>query len=339
MKEINIDRRYEGQRLINFLGKLLPGTGSGFLFKMLRKKNITLNGKKASGNENLKSGDLIRVYFSDETYDKFHASGSNMEVRHSSENNGSMIRDKTIELRDDIILPDSYIVYQDQDIIIMNKPAGLLSQKARPTDISLVDMLNAYYPDFKAGLANRLDRNTSGIVTAGLTIRGAQYLNSIFKEHTVEKYYQTLVFGNLKSEKVLDAYIIKDHKHNKVMVTRSPGERTERIKTSFIPIKHYKYKGRDLTLLSVRLYTGRSHQIRVSLEYLGFPAAGDHKYCDADRSAFAKNELGLKYQFLHAYKLVMPGYERAADLYEKYAGKVFTAPLPEKLSEVIDRIS
>ena len=125
MKELTISKNEAGQRLDKYLHKRLPNAGSSFLHKMLRKKNIILNGKKADGSEKLVVADTVQIYFSDETYEKFA---------------GTAEAKNTIDVPADAL----NIIYEDEDILLINKPAGMLSQKAKPEDISANEYLTAY---------------------------------------------------------------------------------------------------------------------------------------------------------------------------------------------------
>ena len=215
MKEIIITSMEEGQRLDRILKKYLSRASAGFLYKMLRKKNITLNGKKAAGKEKLVQGDTIRIYFSEETLEKF------------------------ISLRKPSGYPciDLDIVYEDSRILLINKPAGMLTQKASPQDVSLNEYAIGYLLEsgavteeslgsFRPSVCNRLDRNTSGIVAVGKSVTALQELSGMFRERTIHKYYQTLVAGRLEEEKTIEAYLVKDGRTNQVRIFREEPERT-----------------------------------------------------------------------------------------------------------------
>ena len=159
MKELEVKAQESGQRFDKYLSRYLKEAPKSFLYKMLRKKNITLNGKKASGNEKLEVNDKVQLFFSDETLEKFM--GEEKEVKKGS-----------LE-----------ILYEDENVIFINKPAGMLSQKAKKEDVSLNEYLAGYLLDsgamtkedfrtFHPAVCNRLDRNTSGIVAAGKTMAG-----------------------------------------------------------------------------------------------------------------------------------------------------------------------
>ena len=176
MKEINIDEKLAGQKMMRCLERYLSNAPKSFLYKMLRKKNITLNNSKATGDEKLKCGDTIKIFFSDETFEKF-----------SADNNRAVNDDYYSR-----IYRPLDIIYENSDVIFINKPSGMLSQKAKPEDVSLVEYLIAHLihkgelnagdlASFKPGICNRLDRNTSGIVAAGKTTKGLQQLSEAFK--------------------------------------------------------------------------------------------------------------------------------------------------------------
>ena len=183
MKEFRIRENEAGQRFDKYLAKLLEEAPKSFFYKMMRKKNITLNGKKAQGNEMLCTGDMVKLFLSDETFEKF-----------SSAKQASHARAKL------------QIIYEDQDVLFINKPAGMLSQPAGDGTPSLVEYLTGYLLDtgalnaadlvtFRPGVCNRLDRNTSGLVAAGKSLTGLQDLSAMFHNRNMEKFYLCLVVG------------------------------------------------------------------------------------------------------------------------------------------------
>ena len=211
MKEITITALEEGQRLDRVLQRYLPRASAGFLYKMLRKKNITLNGKKADGKEKLCREDTIRIFFAPQTLEKFSAPS------------------------EETIWPSAKleIVYEDDQVLLVNKPAGMLTQKAVPGDVSLNEYAIGYLlssgcltkedlQSFRPSVCNRLDRNTSGIVAVGKTTAALQELSLMFRERTVHKYYQALVTGRVEKEETVDAYLIKDEKKNRVRIMPVP---------------------------------------------------------------------------------------------------------------------
>ena len=313
MQKTIIGRNQAGQRLDKFLAKYLPGAAKSFLYKMLRKKNITLNGKKASGSEILSENDSVESFFSDETFKKF----SSEPISNDSSKTG-----KAAEK--DIFRPVK--IYSDPDIIIFDKPAGMLSQKAEKNDYSLNEYLVDFCLDnrviiaedlktFKPSICNRLDRNTSGLVLCGCSLKGLQILTEIIKGRRIEKYYLTVCHGRIDKSFTSKGYLIKDEKSNTVSIINKDitdkGLSTEELKgvyieTDFKPIENY---GNKATLLEVKLHTGKSHQIRAQLSALGHPIYGDKKYISLNGNRNFGNEpeeKKLKYQLLQAYKVIFP---------------------------------
>ena len=203
MKEFIIEENEAGQRFDKYLAKLLREAPKSFFYKMLRKKNITLNGKKATGNEKLLKGDTIKLFLSDETFDKF--AGSSQAARAYCELD---------------------IVYEDPDIIIINKPAGMLSQPAYDGEPSLVEYLTGYLlkkgdlteeqlKTFRPSVCNRLDRNTSGMVCAGKSLAGLQFLSRIFHDRTLHKYYICLTKGKIEKPIISGVICTKIKKQTK----------------------------------------------------------------------------------------------------------------------------
>lgn len=316
MQEIIISQTEYGQRLDKLLLKYFSQASSGFLYKMLRKKNITLNQEKATGKEILQAGDRIQVYFSEETFEKFRRSPQDI----------SMAEGKLS------------ILYEDDHILIINKPVGMLSQKAEPSDISAVEEITAYLLNsgqlseealsaFRPGICNRLDRNTSGILVAGKTMIGLQIMNQAFAERTLHKYYLCPVQGILEKPMELDGYLEKDATGNIVKIKKDPTGGGTYVRTDLRPLE----KGKNATLLEVELITGKSHQIRAHLAAVSHPIFGDSKYGNPMLNQQLKNSFGLKYQLLHAYKLVFP---QLSDPLAYLSGKSFTAPLPKEFEEI-----
>lgn len=296
MRQIEINTNQSGQRFDKFLQKYMREATKSFIYKMLRKKNITLNGKKAQGNEKLEPGDKVVLFFSEETLEKFC---------------GGQPRKKEGKKA---AFP---ILYEDEQILLINKPAGLLSQKAKPEDVSLVELVQQYVgcePGFSPGICNRLDRNTSGIVVAGKTLPALQKMSELFRTREVEKYYLTIVKGSMTETKEVEGYLLKDAKTNKVTVYREEKKGSSYIRTGYEPL----VTTREMTLLRVHLMTGKPHQIRSHLSSLGHPVLGDAKYGGAHPQ--------IKYQLLHAYELHFP---KLGKPFEKISGKCFTATIPQ----------
>ncbi len=311
VQEIRITEREAGQRLDKLLEKYLQKAPKGFLYKMLRKKNITLNKKKASGKEKLREGDRVSLFFSEETLEKF--SGEEPVVR--------AYQGEPPE-----------ILYEDAHILLCNKPVGMLSQKAKDTDVSAVEYLTGYLLEsggltredlktFHPAVCNRLDRNTSGILAAGKSMVGLQELSRFFKERTIKKYYLCLVAGQVKETASVCGYLQKDDRSNRVKVSDRAQPDGVKIETTYRPLAF----GNGVTLLEVHLITGKTHQIRAHLASRGYPIVGDYKYGNRKINDRYKQRYGLQSQLLHAWKLCMPETEGALGY---LSGNLFTAPLP-----------
>lgn len=316
MQEIQIAANEAGQRLDKLLAKYLSEAPKSFLYKMLRKKNIVLNGKKASGNEKLVAGDSVKLFLSDETIQKF-----SKEITVCKSNT------------------KLDILYEDDDILLVNKPAGMLSQKAEAKDISLVEHLISYLLEsgqltrenlksFKPSICNRLDRNTSGLVVCGKSLKGLQTMGQLFKERTLKKYYRCIVAGNVTEKQYVKGYLIKDEKKNQVAVSDTYFPESQEIETEYRPIQQLKQG----TLLEVHLITGKTHQIRAHLASRGHAIIGDYKYGSREINDRYKKEYQLSHQLLHAYRLEVPKTKELPQLSEK----MFVAPSPKQFQKIIE---
>ena len=315
MKEIRIGENESGQRLDKFLLKYMSRAPKSFIYKMLRKKNITLNGEKAQGNEQLRQGDAVKLFLSDDTIGKF------------SETRTAGYAETELD-----------ILYEDKHTIFINKPAGMLSQKAAAEDVSLVEHLIAYLlktgqiseealATFRPSVCNRLDRNTSGIVAAGKSLAALQQLSAMFRERSLKKYYLCLVHGRVTEARRISGFLSKDERTNRVRVQRagerrSPQKEEARIETEYRPLR----TGDGVTLLEVHLITGKTHQIRAHLAAEGHPIIGDYKYGMRSVNDSFKREYGLSTQLLHSCRLCFP---ECTGALSELSGREITAPVPD----------
>lgn len=336
MQQFIIEKNEAGQRLDKFLCKYLKEAQAGFLHKMLRKKNITLNDRKAEGKEKLKEGDCIRFYFSQETFLKFRGKVSpDYSEKERQQGQGAAEYQKAF-----VCLKGIKVIYEDPHILLVNKPAGILSQKAENKDISLNEWMIGYLLNkgeitvkqletFKPSVCNRLDRNTSGLVICGKSLAGSRKMNELLRERSIHKYYRTFVKGRLTEEACIRAYLIKDKSTNQVRIAEvkeEGGDKPGLIETRYLPLSCYG----GITYLEVELITGKPHQIRAHLAYLGHPILGDYKYGDSGfNHSFSSHP--PKWQLLHAYRLEMPILEGA---FEQLSQKIFTAPEPEYFEQI-----
>lgn len=320
MRTLQVGKNEAGQRLDKLLAKYLNQAPKSFLYKMLRKKNIKLNGRKAEGSEKLTEGDVIELYLAEETIAGFQKEAQVQKVP---------------KARLDI-------VYEDDNVLLINKPAGMLSQKAKESDVSLVEHVISYLLDsgqltkadlavFRPGICNRLDRNTSGLVAAGKSLAGLQAMNELFKERSLHKFYRCIVAGTVTEKPRIQGWLWKDEATNQVRIYKEEQKDALPICTEYIPLQQLTISGRPYTYLEVNLITGRSHQIRAHLASMGHPLIGDTKYGDARVNDYFRKQYGLKYQLLHAYRLELPELTGAL---EQISGKSFTAPLPQLLKEL-----
>lgn len=329
MKKIVVSKNEAGQKLLKLLAKYLNAAPQSFLHKMLRKKNITLNGKKADGSELLRETDEVCLFLSEETIASFQ--GKNAD-------NATAIEQQKITKKPKEV-SDIRVVYEDADVLILNKPAGVLSQKAVQSDYSLNEWVIEYLLEngelkqeemqtFRPGVCNRLDRNTSGLITAGKSLAGLQTLSALFKERTVHKDYLCIVQGRVKGASRLQGYLEKDAQTNKVTVeAKKRSEDGAYIETEYTPVAA---NGR-YTLLRVRLITGKTHQIRAHLASVGHPLLGDSKYGNQAENKMLRERFGLKHQLLHAAYLEFPQELSAC---AALAGKKLSAPVPRLFESI-----
>ncbi len=338
MRELKISGNDAGQRLNKYLMKYLDKAPSSFVYKMLRKKNITLNSKKAVGDEILEDNDIVTLFLSEDTIDKFKKPAGGLS---SDYNKNSKISAASCSLK---------ILYKTNDILVVHKDAGVLSQKAKTDDYSMNEQIADYCQKegivasgstFKPSVCNRLDRNTSGIILAGISLKGSQYLSKLLRTREVEKYYFAVVKGIMNQETEQKAYITKDNgknvselvdaekftdditaekydtgnmpqnmeqnmprniKQNMTKKTINRKEDYDFIETYFTPISN----NGTYTLLKIHLITGKSHQIRAGLKAIGYPIIGDYKYGDTAVNAYFRHKYGLKSQLLHAGQVILP---------------------------------
>lgn len=328
MRQIIVTGNEAGTKLFAFLCRKLPKAPGSILHKSIRNKNIVVNHRKAAEKDVLKEGDCVEIYFSEETFEKFSDSENkkkyidSFKVGQPAQKNENLYSSGN-SFVNSIAVSD--ILYEDEDILAVNKAAGILSQKAKADDVSLNEMIIAYLlksnqiteselMSFRPSVQNRLDRNTSGIVLFGKTQRGMQYLSRLLRDRTCHKYYQAVVAGRLSVSGDMTAYLIKDKGSNTVSVSKKEVAGSSKIITG-VTEKEY-YPDKNLSLVELELKTGKPHQLRAFLAYLKNPILGDPKYGNERiNKAFRK-----KRQLLHAYRVILPdkNLEIVSDLPEDF---------------------
>ena len=283
MKSFTIGKNDADKRLDKFIAKAAPMLPKNLMYKYIRLKRIKVNGKKSDIAFRLKEGDVVEMYINDE----FFEAG----------------QDKYDFLK----APKSLdIIYEDENIILLNKKAGVLSH---PDEGEYVDTLitrvqrylyekGEYDPaaesSFAPALANRIDRNTGGIVIAAKTAEALRVMNQKIKDRELDKRYLAIVEGTPKPQKgSLKGYLFKDAKKNRVFVSNTPQPGSKTCQTNYKVLA----SANGLSLVECELITGRTHQIRAQFAYAGHPLLGDGKYGKLDKR-FDRN-----YQALYSYKL------------------------------------
>lgn len=296
MQEISVSREESGQRLDKYLRRRLPLATSSFIYKMLRKKNITLQGRKADGSEKVETGDIIRLFLSDETIEKFSRQRDDEGTRREADEGLEAYR----KLQP--LLGRSPVIYEDDNILAVRKPSGVLSQKAKASDLSMNEWLRGYLASknrvseeetegkavFRPSVCNRLDRNTGGILLCAKTLPGSRALSAVIRDRMIRKTYTMVVHGQIREPGIIENELIKDRELNRVQVADPvqnsvPADgNTENRKHSRRAVTVYRpvQIGKKVTIVEADLITGRSHQLRVHMASIGHPIVSDPKYGD-----------------------------------------------------------
>ncbi len=282
MREIIINKNDSGQRLDKFMNKRFPDMPQSLLYKYIRKKCVKLNGKHIKESEKLNEGDILKLYISEEFFEKKK-------------------QEAFIPIKADL-----NIIYEDENIILVNKPAGLVVHKDETNSgDTLIDRIQSYLYNkgeynpkeentFAPSLANRIDRNTQGIVIGAKNAQTLRVLNEKIKNREIKKRYLCLAFGKFeKINDILSGYL--ERKDKSVKIFNKPSDKTKEIKTGYRILSY-----RDgISLAEINLITGRTHQIRAHLAHIGHPLVGDEKYGDRNKN----KTFDYKYQALCSYKL------------------------------------
>lgn len=305
MKEFVIKKNDAGQRLDKYITKSFPLIPQSLMYKYIRNKRIKVNGKKSEISYKLCVDDVISMYINDEFFEpvkpKYDFLGAGKSLK---------------------------VVYEDANIILIDKPAGILSHpdEGNYTDTAITRVKRYLYekgeynPDnemsFAPALVNRIDRNTCGIIIGAKNAESLRILNEKLKNRELHKYYLCVAIGKLKNrEGIIKGYLEKNEKQNRVYISEKSNDKTKAIATKYNVLD---YKA-GLSLVEVELLTGRTHQIRASFSHLGNPLLGDGKYgTNAQNKQFG----GYKKQFLYSYKLAFD-FESDAGILNYLNGKSF----------------
>lgn len=305
MQQIEVGERGEGQRLDNFLGRLLKDVPRTHLFRVIRKGEVRVNGKRAKADTRLQATDIVRV----------------PPVRVGA---AAPPRRAPTGMVNDIV---DAIIHEDPRLLVINKPAGVAVHGGSGVSFGVIEALRAARPDEELELVHRIDRETSGILLVARKASALRTLHALMREGQVEKRYLALLRGKWElGRKRIDAPLRTD--------IRVSGERTVKVhetgKEAASVFKPVQFFGRKASLVEVELETGRTHQIRVHAAHAGYPLAGDEKYGD---EAFneAMKALGLTRMFLHAHQVSFTWPETGVEF-------SVNAPLPEELKAVLDAL-
>ncbi len=301
-----------GKRLHRFLRNLMPNIPLGQIYKMIDNGKVKVNGKRKNQNYELAAGDELAIYVEEEAYKE--ASIGQKKTKYVGVN------------------ANIDVVYEDAELLVVNKPTGMLTHpdQADQKD-TLINRVHAYLyrkgeldsPMFMPATANRLDRNTSGLVLVGKTAGMLHQLNQWIQKHELSKYYVTIVEGHLTGEGSLAGDLIRDEKSNRTHVVRSAADAerhggAERAKSALTRYRVLQ-SGASYSLVEIELISGRTHQIRTHFQSIGHPLLGDIKY--------GGRRFGdVNHQLLHAWRLVMPD------------GREYKAAPPAEMKAVADRI-
>ena len=307
MRRVTVGKNSAGQRIDRFLQKAFPALTQGRICGFIRKKDIKVGGKRTEPSYKLCEGDAITLYVSDELLEPKPAGNDGFDGA-----------------------PDIKVIYEDDNILLADKPVGLLvhedSGENRNTLIAGIQRYlyekGEYRPDnemcFAPALCNRIDRNTGGIVIAAKNAESLRILNQKVRDRELVKLYLCAVCGVPEPKAdTMTSYLYKNEKENRVVISdrKTPENRTIITKYRVLAVN-----GDGDSLLEVDLVTGRTHQIRAHMAYAGHPLLGDGKY----GSNRVNKEKGYKYQALYSYKLRF-AFTTDAGILSYLDGREFTA--------------
>lgn len=310
VKFVEISADHAGQRVDNYLMRELNGVPKSLVYRILRKGEVRVNKGRIKPEYRLKEGDMLRI----------------PPVRQAEKKAPGKASDKVLKQI------ESSILFEDKRIMVVNKPSGLAVHGGSGLSFGLIEALRELRPnDKQLELVHRLDRDTSGCLVIAKKRSALRRLHEQLREGTMDKRYLTLLKGKWKGRsRWVDAPLLKNViKSGERLVFVDPKGKEAR--TQFIPCS----VGEEASLMSVKLDTGRTHQIRVHAQHLGYAIAGDDKYGDDEYNRYLKSK-GLKRLFLHAFSLTfhLPDTETGEDV-----AISVEAPLDETLVKVLNNLN
>ena len=318
MVTLIVKKEESGQTLEKYVRKILTQAPVSFIYKLFRKKDVKVNGHWQDLKYVINEGEEVKIFVTDSQLEEFKTKRETKVVNDIS----------------------NWIIYEDENIILINKPRGVLVQKDNSNDEALDEMVLAYLESkgeygrdslqaYKPAPAHRLDRNTAGIVVFGKNIATLRALaDALNDKKQVSKRYLTLVKGEISENGQIDAPLEKNAKNGRVYVN-------ENGKPSLTKYKVIK-RLNGYTLLEVELLTGRTHQIRVHMAYINHPVVGDSKYGDFALNKELEEKYGFKNQFLIAYQI---SFNHLDNNLKYLSGKKFEVPLTEELNNLLIKLS
>lgn len=312
-----IKKEEEGQTLEKFVKKVLSEAPLSFIYKLFRKKDVKVNGHWQDKKYLISSGEEISIYINDSQLEEFKRKVESKQVEDIS----------------------NWIIYEDENILLVNKPRGVLVQKNSEDSNALDEMVISYLINkgeynpnknlgYKPAPAHRLDRNTAGIVVFGKNIATLRYLSEALNDKSlVSKRYLTLVKGEISKDGEINAPLLKNSKTQRVNVS-SEGKQAI---TKYKVVETFK----GYTLLEVELLTGRTHQIRVHMAYINHPVVGDSKYGNYELNKLLESKYGFKNQFLEAYQL---NFHKLNNPLKYLSGRSFKISLTDEFLNLINSI-
>lgn len=306
-----------GRKLIRFLEKLFPHASRGVFFRAQRERKLKVNGKRPADLAYLlQTGDILRIYFTDAQLAQF---GFKPQVKRSA-----------VEKE----VPSVPVLYEDAQLLIVNKPVGMLSQKSHPGDLSLTEICQTMLSKhgcqesaaFKPAVCNRLDRNTAGAVIIAKTLQASQAVAQMLREHTLGKYYWAIVTGVPTAWHDWTMLTHNWHKDKEANIARLTSATDRDSESSLIKsrVRLLKPLAHHLSLVEIQLLTGKSHQIRAQLSFEGFPIEGDGKY-NARSHRFRPLLVAKRLEF-----------QNCPSPLAYLNGKVVEAALPDAMQSLLD---